>query len=142
VLSPLLRRACRRRLHTKRNDFPSARDQLKLAWEQTSKSTINAGYQSNEVLIRTLQAWVQLRQNPAYRTGVVQLVRQSQGLVPVPEEIAEVVASRQRVAQTYLEAARLVLRHQNLHGLEFIAYDFLLQILEVSNDAARGGTAN
>ena len=29
-----------------------------------------------------------------------------------------------------------VLRHQNLHGLEFIAYDFLLQILEVSNDVS------
>lgn len=118
--------------HAERKDYPQARDALNLAWERTSKSTTNAGYASNEVLVRLLQAWVQLRENPAYWTGVVQLVRQSQGHLPVPEEIAEVVASRERVAQAYLHAARSILKHQNLHGLEFIAYDFLVEVREIS----------
>jgi tetratricopeptide (TPR) repeat protein len=111
--------------HTESGQYEQARDALELAWTNTSKTPGAPSPSLNAALVKIVQAWVQVRQNGSYRTGVVDQLRQGRGLPRDPEAIKRVVRSSTLLSEEYITAAEMTIRHQNLHGLEFIAFDFL-----------------
>lgn len=111
-----------------------ADEALAQAWNSTDRHTVRPTRSSDAVLVRLTQAWVQLRHNSSYRTGVVEYVRRAQGITPVPAKIADLVSEPNTVARIYIDGARLVLSNQNLYGLEFMAFDFLREAGNVADD--------
>ena len=105
--------------------YVEARDAIETAWQLTDRNLTSSRNASNAVLAKALLTWIQIRENPDYVTGFIQAVRESQGF---PQDSAQVQrASADPSAQKtyFLTAANQLIQHQNLHGLEFIAYDIL-----------------
>ena len=120
--------------YAQQGQYDLADEALTQAWNLTDHNTKKPTRSSDAVLVRLTQAWVQLRHNSSYRTGVVEYVRRAQGITPVPAKIAELVSEPDTVARIYIDGARLVLGNQNLYGLEFMAFDFLQEAINVTGD--------
>jgi Flp pilus assembly protein TadD len=117
--------------YTLDKQYDLARDVLKRALVRAKANGRDPRAQADVKLDFLIEAWLKLRQNPAYRTGVIEAIRRSDGLVPEPTVISQLAKSNEDSARIYLGAGEAVLRYQDLYGLEFIAADFFRQAQSV-----------
>ena len=106
--------------------FGEARDEIEVAWQLTDRNLTTKRNASNAVLAKALLSWIELRENPQALVRFITAVRHSQGLPVDGESVARAEADRSVQKAYYIVAAKQLIQHQNLHGLEFIAYDVLV----------------
>jgi len=106
--------------------YVEARDAIEAAWQLTDRNLTTSRNASNAVLAKALLTWIQVRENPDYITGFIEAVRESQGFAQDSAQVERASVDPSAQKAYFLTAANQLIQHQNLHGLEFIAYDLLL----------------
>ena len=112
---------------TEQRRFSEARDAIQKAWllikDKDLSSKRNA---SNAVLAKAILAWIEVRENPAELPKFINAVRVCQGLPVDNESMTQALADRNALKAYYIAAAKELIQHQNMHGLEFMAYDLMV----------------